>query len=669
MSNNFQLYMNLGIVAVTAIVFVVMVTKTKMKEDSQFAERRRQKTAKRFYFYFNNILTRRSFRNIASMLGSLQYYDEIGTKVETVKQFEKALIVALVMPVIGLVLMKDTFLSMTLIVFSCIYFSSAIYVKYDKMYVDLMEECSLTIASMREKFMEYDNIPSAVLYAEHSMILDAPLKTIYKMLTAVNAESVKDSFGAMYPVPIVKTLGNLCYILNDEGVERREDGSDSFTESLTILRQECDSEVRRLIKQRIAFNSLKMLSLVGLAVTPIAELYLLKMIPGTASLLKGYYGFFLHVAVVLVTIFSYNYVSNACRPSVVATSDRIDIVDELRQSVPKLREFARKLKPKDVKTQVKYKDLFDGSLSSQDLDYVYACKVLFSVAFGILTFIALLFATITVRGNFKHNYNSLSFIPSALKESQELQLKLVDDELIELSQEEFQVYIDDKEELKSYIKGRVSGISDSEASTQADRITTKYKVYHGATYKWWWWLVVYAGGIVGWFLPNMMLRSRKGMVKYEAGVDVSQLQTVMIVLAETKMDIYRVLCWLQEQSTVHNAILRLCRCRYIADPESALDGLEDSSPENDFKRMIRQMKSAVYNLSLKDAFSGLKLDKQQSMAINEMLRQEEIEQRKNSAKLIAIAPAGIALIGSFVGPVLILGITQMTDTLAQLGSM
>ena len=57
------------------------------------------------------------------------------------------------------------------------------------------------------------------------------------------------------------------------------------------------------------------------------------------------------------------------------------------------------------------------------------------------------------------------------------------------------------------------------------------------------------------------------------------------------------------------------------------------------------------------------------MAINEMLRQEEIEQRKNSAKLIAIAPAGIALIGSFVGPVLILGITQMTDTLAQLGSM
>lgn len=667
--SNFQLYMNLGLVAITAIIFFVMVTKTKMKEDSQFAAKKMRKTARRYHVYYDNPLTRKSFRHIANMLGSLQYYDELGTKVETVKQFERALIIAFIMPVAGMILMQDTFLAMVLIVFSMIYFNSTIYVKYDKMYVQLMEECSLTIASMREKFMEYDNIPSAVLYAEHSMVLDAPLKTIYKMLTAVNAEEVKDSFGATYPVPIVKTLGNLCYILNDEGVEKRPDGSDSFTESLTILRQECDAEVRRLTKQRIAFNSLKMLTLVGLGVTPISELYLLKMIPGTASLLKGYYGFFLHVGVVLVTIYAFNYVSNACRPSVVATSDRMEFIDELRMTMPKLREFSRKLRPKDVKTQVKYKDLFDGSLSSQDLDYIYTAKIVFAVVCSTLTLVALIFGTITVRGNFKHNYNSLSFIPSSLKESQQIQLRYVDDELIVLPREEFQVYEDDKEELKAFIKGRVSGIADSEASTQADRIITKYNVYHNATYHWWWWLVMYAGGIVGWFIPNFLLNSRKNMVKYEASVDVSQLQTVMIVLSETKMEVYRVLVWLQEQATVHNAILRLCRCRFIMNPENALDQMEEGSPENDFKRMIRQMKSAVYNLSLRDAFSGLKLDKQQSMAISEMLRTEEIEQRKNSAKLIAIAPAGIALIGSFVGPVLILGITQMTDTLAALGSM
>ena len=664
-----QIYMNLGLVAATIVAFIFFVGKAKLKEDPKFAKKLQAYQLKLYKIYFNNMLTRRSFRALASLLGTLQYYDEAGTKAQATAQYTKSLVISVIMPVLGLILMKDTFLGLTMIVFSFVYFQSSVYGKYDKMYITLMEECSLTIASMREKFMEYDNIPSSVLYAEHSMILDAPLKQIYRMLTDVNAEEIKDQFCAQYPVPIVKTLGNLCYILNDEGVEKHADGSDSFTSSLTIIRQECDAEVRRLTKQRIAFNSLKNLTLVGFGVTPAAEMYLLNMIPGTASLLKGYYGFFLHIALVLVTLFAYNYVSNACRPSVVNSSDRIDIVDELRVSIPKLRQWARKLRPKDVKTKIYYQDLFDGALSSQDFDYVYTAKIVFTIGCAFFGLMMLIFGTITIRGNFKHNYNSLSFIPASLKESQKLQLNQVDDSLIDIPEKDFAVYDEDKEELVGYIKGRVSGISDSEASNQADRIKTKYHVYHNAKFHWWWVPLIYLCGVAGWFLPNLSLMTRKNMVKYEAGVDVSQLQTVMIVLSETKMDVYRVLVWLQEQATVHNAVLRLCRCRYIHDPDEALDKLEDATSENDFKRMIRQLKSAVYNLSLEDAFSGLKLDKQQSMAITEMLREEEIEQRKNSAKLIAIAPAALALLGSFVGPVIILAVTQLTDTLSQLNTM
>jgi hypothetical protein len=661
--------MNLAIVGITVIVFIVAVGRTKMKEDPNFSKKIDTWKLKFHKFYFTNILTRRSYRNLVSLLGTLQYYDEKGTKLQATTQYSKALLISIIMPIIGALLMKDTFLGLTLIVFSVVYFQSTIYGKYDKMYITLMEECSLTIASMREKFMEYDAITQAVLYAEHDMILDAPLKQIYRMLTDVRGEEIKDNFCAQYPIPIVKTLGNLCYILNDEGVEKNPDGSDSFTSSLTIIRQECDSEVRRLTKQRIAFNSLKTLTLVGFGVTPAAEMYLLNMIPGTASLLKGYYGFFLHIALVIVTLVAFSYVSNACRPSVVNSSDRVEFIDEIRTTFPKIKMFARKLQPKDVKTKIYYKDLFDGALSSQDMEYVYVSKLIYTAAIAVFTLLMLIFGTITIRGNFKHNYNSLSFIPASLKESQQLQLNLVDDELIEYTQEEFQVFDDDKAELTAYIKGRVSGISDSEASNQADRIKTKYHVYHNARFHWWWVLAVYAGGVIGWFIPNALLMIRKNMVKYEASVDVSQLQTVMIVLAETKMDVYRVLVWLQEQATVHNAPLRLCRCRYIKDPEEALDRLEDATTENDFKRMIRQLKSATYNLSLKDAFSGLKLDKQQSMAITEMLREEEIEQRKNSAKLIAIAPAALALIGSFVGPVILLAVTQLTDTLSQLNTM
>lgn len=664
--SNVQLYMNLALVAITAVVFVVMVTKTKMKEDKEFARKQRRKKIKRFFFYRDNFLTRGTFRHISSMYASLQCYDEETVKAESVSVFERSLIISFCMPIAALILMKDTFVALTVAIFAYVFYNNTLNVKYDKLYVDLMRECSLCIASIRERYMETESIPTSVLYAEHDMMIDAPLKTIYRMLTAVDQDRVRAEFISLYPVPIIKTLGNLCYILNDEGVERRADGSDSFTESLTVLRQECDAEVRRLTKQKIAFNSLTQLTLVGLFVDPVSEMYLLNMIPGTASLLKGYYGFVLHIAIVLITAISYHYVATACRPSVTASNDRQRFVDDLRENSRYVRNMARKLRPKTLKDKEYWRSLIDGALSSQDLEYIYTAKIMYVTIFGLLATMGLIFGTVTVRSNFYNNYKSLSFIPTSVKESQQLQLNMLDDEIMAMDKKDWAKYNDEKEQLVALVKGRVTGINDSEASTQADRIKIKYNGYHGAVFHWWWPIVIYVAGVIGWFLPNLFLMIRKNLVQYEANIDVSQLQTIMIVLSETKMDVYRVICWLQEQATVHESVLRDCRVRYIADPERALERLEDSTPEHDFKRLIRQLKSAVYNLSLQDAFSGLKLDKQQSMSINEMLRTEEIEQRKNSAKLIAIAPAAVALIGSFVGPVIILGITQMTDTLSQL---
>ena len=179
-------------------------------------------------------------------------------------------------------------------------------------------------------------------------------------------------------------------------------------------------------------------------------------------------------------------------------------------------------------------------------------------------------------------------------------------------------------------------------------------------------LIIYGFGVAGWFVPEISLITRKKLVSYEATDDIMQLQTMMIVLSETKMDVYKAICWLEKQSTVHKAAIRQCHYAYIADPEAALSKLEYASPSNDFKRLVRKLKSAVYTLSLHDAFSDMVLDKQQSLTIREMLRNEELESRKNSSKLIAVAPAAVALVGTFIGPVLILGVSQMMDTMQSL---
>lgn len=657
--------MNLFIVLATVVAFIYFVGKAKIKENKAAALKQKRKLHNRFSFYYNNVIIRGPFRRIVEMYASLSCYDSDTVKEESVKLFEKNVAIVILLPVVALIVMKDALIAILMAFMGYVYYESTVEKENDKIYVKLMEDCSMTISSVREKYLETDNIPLAILYAEKSKYLEAPMHNIYRILTDTDGAERLEKFQHSYPVAIIKTFANTCYIVNENGAVKHENGADSFSEDMTTLRQECDSEIRRLTKQKIAFNSLQMLSLAGLVIMPAFEWYLLTQIPGTASLLKGFYGLAIHVAVMLTTMFSYHYISTSCRPSVVNQIDKTTWIDQLSKN-KKVRDFVEKISPKKYKTTMKLKSLLDDSLSAKDVRYIYTSKPIYSIAGFVAAFVVLLFGTITVRDNFYNNYNSLSFIPQTVTETQHNQIVRMDNDFMELKQDEYEAY--DDETLQSYIKGRITGISDSDASEQVKRLRKKYEGYHGAHYYWWWWLVCYAVAVLCWFVPEITLKVRKKMVAYEATNDVSQLQTMMIVLSETKMDVYKALCWLEKQAAVHKAAIRKCHYSYIADPIAALEKLEKSSPVNDFKRLLRKLKSSVYTLSLHDAFSDMALDKAQTLTITEMLRGEELEQRKNSAKLIAVAPAALALIGCFIGPVLILGVSEMVDTLNNLSN-
>ena len=655
--------MNLGLVVATIIAFFFFTARAKAKANKDYALKQKKKLHNRFAIYYNNLIIRSPFRRIVEMYASLSCYDSDTVKEHSVQLFERNVMIMIIMPIVAFVVMKDALITILTGFMGYVYYQSVVEKENDKIYVKLMEECSMTISSVREKYLETDNIPLAVLYADKSSYLEVPMNNIYRILTDTNGAERLEQFQHSYPIPIIKTFANTCYIVNENGAVKHENGGDSFSEDMTILRQECDSEIRRLTKQKIAFNSLQMLSLAGLIIMPAFEWYLLTQIPGTASLLKGFYGLCVHVGVLLLTMYSYHYISTSCRPSVVNQIDKVRFIDELGKK-KWMRDFVSNIMPKKYKTQVKIQTMLNDSLSAKDLRYIYTAKPVFAVAGFIGAFIILLFGTISIRDSFYNNYNSLSFIPQTISATQYNQIVRMDNDFLALEQEEYDGY--DDEGLQKYVKSRITGITDSDASEQVKRLRTKYETYHSAVYKWWWWVVCYGVAVVCWFVPEISLGQRKKLVQYEATNDVSQLQTMMIVLSETKMDVYKAICWLEKQASVHKAAIRLCHYSYIADPMKALEVLERKSPINDFKRLLRKLKASVYTLSLKDAFSDMALDKSQSLTLTEMLRGEELEQRKNSAKLIAVAPAALALVGCFIGPVLILGISEMMDTLSSL---
>ena len=141
--------MNLGIVIATIIAFLYFTAKAKAKEDKEFALKQKRKLHNRFSWYYNNLILRGPFRRIVEMYASLSCYDSDTVKEESVKLFEKNVSIVILLPIVSFIVMKDALIAILMAFMGYVYYESVVEKENDKIYVKLMEECSMTISSQK----------------------------------------------------------------------------------------------------------------------------------------------------------------------------------------------------------------------------------------------------------------------------------------------------------------------------------------------------------------------------------------------------------------------------------------------------------------------------------------------------------------------------------------
>lgn len=649
-----------SVFAVALLAFPFLLKKNKLKESGRLNEYKMRKAHNKFLKYRDNIFVRSRFRLIEKQYATLACYDRATVELLSVKVFENACLFSIGIPVLIGILMKDILMFLLSLLVGYIYYDIAINKEYDRVNKQIHEELTVCIQSMRDKYMEYGNIPKAVVECDKCTLLERPLNEIQEILTDANGEDRLYKFCQVSPIRLIKTLAMACYIVNETGDLRTEDGTSAFGDDLISLRQEADAAVRHLEAIRVAFKSLPMIALIGIFIMPIEEWYLLNQIPGTSTIIKGTYGVIVKIITVLMTVIAYYVISIMMRPSVVNTSDRGQFIDSLLLN-KKFKEFIKNIIPKQQIKIDRIKNIIDQSLSQKDIFFVYASKVVFSSMAFIGGLIFTIFFIVTTHYYMLTNYKSLDATSNIeLKESQYIQLVSMDNEYMK-----YEEPLED-EECLIFVKSRIAGLNNLERIKQRDRLQYKWKIVHNTVWKWCWGLLPILAFIVSWWIPNFALMLRKKMVQYEATEDIMQLQTMMIVLSATDMDVFKAIYWLEKQASVHKEALRYCYHEYTSDPLLALDHLGECSSSVEFHKIVNKLKSASTTLSLSDAFSDMKLDKAQFMYLRDMRQAEELESKKQNAKLLCIVPGSLALIGLFVAPFMILGVMQLTSSLGNL---
>lgn len=642
-----------------ALFAILYMSTTYLQRQKRMSERQKfQKYNKRFRFYYDFVLTRQTFRKIHGQIGGLSVYNFMEARVMTVKFYERSMLSAVVMFLIGFIGLGDLVSGIVLMMFSSVMLNTTVNKRIDDVNFSCLKSTSQLLLSIRECYTRVRNVPDAINDAKCPTLLQRTVDNIYLICTANDAQERLNRFYQECPNRILRTLATTCYIRSDTGEEDLDHSP--FKDGLGLIKDEVDMEVRRQVNQRLMFNALDKLPFIPLFLYPLIKMFYVNMISATAAVFESAVGYVIKLVVVLTCFACYYVLSTMNNASVARTDDRLLSLVHLMQN-HKIERFARTLVIRNNKKRLALEKKLDGCISQKDIQYFYFEKFVFSFVVCVASIIFSIMITISARSSV---YNSLAAstmsVTLTYTPEQEKLVREYDAQVLAMdacpSEEELTDRFQD-----IFVKG-----SSLVIESQVQRIKDKYRNYHNLHYHWWYAFIYIACWFAGWFIPNILLGLRAKLVKSEAELDVLQLQTIIAILMDTNLDTLSVIYWLAKSSDIHKDILTFCYHEYVRDPEMALTRLRKKSAIPEFSSMCDKLITTIHQVTLKEAFEDLIAERDNTMKVREVVQLDALKSKRNLAGPIATAPMMVWMVAVFIVP---LAIVAVKSAISMLGNL
>ena len=174
---------------------------------------------------------------------------------------------------------------------------------------------------------------------------------------------------------------------------------------------------------------------------------------------------------------------------------------------------------------------------------------------------------------------------------------------------------------------------------------------------------------IAWNIPDILIKMRTILIKSEAEEDCLQLQTIIGIMMNTSIDTLDLLDWLSKHSRVFRPLLIDAFQNYPSDPERALHELKARAGLSDFKRLVDKLMLTISQISIKEAFSDILLERDHLLRMREIAQQEAILSKRQKMSMVAMAPM-MATIGLyFIAPIGLLGAKEITNLVNNLSDI
>ncbi|WP_105614122.1 hypothetical protein [Vallitalea okinawensis] len=617
----------------------------------------------------NFFLTRNGLRKVGSKLSALSVYTSQEIRVYSVRFYLIAHSCAITLVLAGAFIFKDLFSTLLVVTYALIMNTVLVDKQIDSIHFKLLKQLSKALSSVRQNYLRLGSIPDAIAEAEAGSLLQRSFEEIYLILTAVDGERRLEEFYASTPFRLLQTFAGVSYILNDAGDSKLSDGSSNFIQSMGMLADEVNLEIRRISLQKARFGLLEILPIAPLAAIGIIESFFSGIIPGTSIIYKGAIGYVSRTIIVLASIIGYTTIVKINSAVSVKKDDRNKIVLWFL-SKKRFIQFVKNIQPKKAKKILFQNRKIKRALSMTNIDHLYGSKLFYSFLAFIFAAICSFFTVSLGKEFIYDNVAEISLIGGGDLSEEDIRIRReMDEKYLSYQREEL---VDIRGELSDekaleFVNQYLSGLQEFDKQAQVQRLKRKYDAYYNAYFKWWMIILCFMVAGIAWYIPDVFLKGRAWLLKTESEEDVLQLQTIIAILMNTSCDTLDTLYWMERQSRVFKNVLLDAYHEYPSNPELALNRLKAKAVLAEFKRMIDKLILTIHQITLAEAFSDLVSERDHVMRIREITQNKTLKRKRAMVSPLAMTPLVLTAIAYILLPLAILGYKEFTEALTQVG--
>ena len=679
MSNQIIFYIMGGAAGLLVIMIIAYFILAKRMQKSEYRQIKRLQQGtkeksfssevlfqKLYIMYVRVPFLKRYILKLRRRLEIINIDDEYSTRRDSAKILTKALALIIPIVIVTILLTKSNYLIMTiLLIFELFMIDTLIDGSVDKKDSMLLKEQLDFFSEIRHAYHEFNMVEEAIYQVSQDDEMDVSRQgeKIYEILISDDPEMELEKYYDIAPNIFLKEFAGVSYLTKEFG-DRKVDGASLYLKNINNISKEMQLEILKRDKLNYVFQSLSLI-----AITPILLLEPLKNwsisnFSFTASWYNGKPGMIVQILILILTFISYTLVRRLKDNG--STGINTKNTENPWQAKLYKNKIIKKIVdlfiPKEgTKEYRKVQQQLKDAASHLKMEWLYINRITLAITTCVVSIIVF---TYLHKLAIDYVYTEPTTSYNLMGELDEKEITEQDNIILnmfrgKLETTEKQIQIEVKRQ-KFY-----EDAEDKEIEVAVERIYKKLKIVNSEYIKWFEILLSFVFAIIGYMAPMALLMFQIKMRQIEMEDEVMQFQTIILMLMQIeRVNVEIILEWLERYANIFKEPISKCVNNYESGAWEALEEMKEEVSYMPLVRIIESLQAAVEKIPIKDAFDELDSERDYYQEKRKESNDRLIKRKGMIGKAIGFAPMVCMFVGYLIVPLVFIGLTSMSDTMA-----